>query len=62
MKRRLLVSLLLLCVAIVMMFTATRYFFLYLATDDCVGSIMFYGWAGLGAFYGALRTKPRLSI
>jgi len=57
MKRKLLVSLLLLCAAIILMITAVRYFFLYLATNDFAGSVMFYAWAGLGAFYGALKCK-----
>jgi len=58
MKARLLLSMFLLFVAVFLMFVALRYFFLYLETGDCAGSVFFFTWAGIGVFAIALRTKP----
>ena len=63
MKAKLLIlSVFLLFVAVFFMFIAIRYFFVYLETGDCAGSVMFFTWCGLAAFYVALRIKIHIQI
>lgn len=57
MRAKILLSLCLLLVAIVFMFVAVRYFFIYLETGDYAGSVMFYIGAGIGIFALALNMK-----